>query len=146
MNIQIELRLPSAEDFQKLRADVSWGPLSLDQASKALSGSVGGVIVLIDGKVIGMARLVGDGILNIYIQDVIIMQVYRKRGIGQALMTALVKHITEIYPKDCLIGLFAADNQDGFYTRFGFSPRPNVGFGPGMHATVSDLAKSSGAA
>jgi len=146
MNAHIALQLPNAEDFQTLRAEVSWGPLTLSQASAALAASLGGAVATLDGKTVGMARLVGDGVLNIYIQDVIIAKRHRQTGVGQQLMGYLINHLTDTYPNDCLIGLFAAEGQDGFYNRFGFTARPEIGFGPGMHARVSDLAKSSRAA
>jgi len=50
------------------------------------------------------------------------------------------------HPEDCRIGLFAAEDQDRFYKRLGFTSRPEIGFGPGMHATLSELAKPSNAA
>ena len=143
MNIETEFRLPSAEEFQTFRSDVSWGPLTLIQAQAALDGSLGGVIAYADERAVGMARFVGDGVLNIYIQDVIVMKAYREGGVGQLLMTALIQQLKTTYPKDCMIGLFAAEGQSGFYSRFGFKARPEIGFGPGMHATLSDLAKSS---
>lgn len=146
MTIRIDLRLPNAEEFQRLRSEVSWGPLTLPQAHAALAASLGGAVATIEGKTVGMARLVGDGVLNIYIQDVIVKESLRSVGVGQALMKSLIKHLTDTYPSDCLIGLFAADGQDGFYAKFGFKTRPVIGFGPGMHATGSDLAKSSIAA
>ena len=146
MNIQVELSLPSPEGFQAFRSDVSWGPLTLAQARAALAGSLGGVIAYVDGKTVGMARLVGDGVLNIYIQDVIVLKNYRDHGVGQALMTSIIDYLNDTYPQDCLIGLFAADGQHTFYNQFGFAARPQKAFGPGMHATVSDLAKARRAA
>ena len=93
-----------------------------------------------------MARAVGDGILNIYIQDVVVAKSYRGQGIGRKLMTALIDDLIRTAPASCMIGLFAAENQDGFYAQFGLAPRPHTGFGPGMHSALSDLAKSRNAA
>lgn len=146
MSLHIELTLPSAEDFRSFRKEVSWGPLTRPQARAALAASLGGAVATLEGETVAMARLVGDGILNVYIQDVIVKERHRNTGIGQTLMIALINYISEAFPEDCLIGLFAAEGQDGFYSRFSFRSRPEIGFGPGMHATVSDLAKSSIAA
>jgi len=146
MKIETQIGLPSPELFQRLRADVSWGPLSLEQAQAALTGSLGGIVATINDETVGMARYIGDGVLNIYIQDVIVLEKYRNKGVGQALMTALLQHLTQTYPEDCRVGLFAAEAQDRFYMRFGFISRPEIGFGPGMHATLSELAKPSNAA
>ena len=146
MKIEIQLGLPSPELFQRLRKDVSWGPLSLEQAQAALAGSLGGIVATVNHESVAMARYVGDGVLNIYIQDVIVLENYRNKGVGQALMTALIQHLTQTYFEECRVGLFAAEGQDRFYKRLGFSSRPEIGFGPGMHATLSELAKPSNAA
>jgi len=120
MKIKIQLGLPSPDLFKRFRTDVSWGPLSLKQAQAALHGSLGGLIATADDD--------------------------RNQGIGLALMTALIQHLAQTYPEDCRIGLFAAEDQDRFYERLGFTSRPEIGFGPGMHATLSELAKRSNAA
>jgi len=146
MKIETQLNLPSSELFQSFRSNVSWGPLSLEQAQAALDGSLGGIVATINDESVAMARYVGDGILNIYIQDVIVAKTHRNQGIGLALMTALIQHLAQTYPEDCRIGLFAAEDQDRFYKRLGFTSRPEIGFGPGMHATLSELAKPSNAA
>jgi len=117
MKIKIQLGLPSPDLFKRFRTDVSWGPLSLKQAQAALHGSLGGLIATADDESVAMARYVGDGILNIYIQDVIVLEKYRNQGIGLALMTALIQHLAQTYPEDCRIGLFAAEDQDRFYER-----------------------------
>lgn len=146
MKIEIELGLPSPDLFQRLRTDVSWGPLSLKQAKAALAGSLGGIVATGNDETVAMARYIGDGVLNIYIQDVIVLEKYRNKGVGQALMSALLQHLIQTYPEDCRIGLFAAEDQDRFYKRLGFTSRPETGFGPGMHATLSELAKRPNAA
>lgn len=143
MTLSIEYRLPSADAFLKLRSTVSWGAITGQQAETALAGSRGGVIALLEGETIGMARFIGDGILNLYIQDVIISEKYRGKGVGRILFAALITHLQKSFPKDCFIGLFSADGQEDFYKQFGFKARPAIGFGPGMHATLSELAKSS---
>lgn len=90
--------------------------------------------------------MVGDGVLNVYIQDVIVTQAFQRLGVGQALVSALIDALSKRCGPNCLIGLFAADGQDEFYTQFGFTARPQSGFGPGMHAALSKLAKPGSAA
>ena len=146
MTLKIEHRLPTPETFRKLRSGVSWGTPSVEHARAALAGSLTAVCAVQNGETIGMARAVGDGVLNIYIQDVIVSGEFQNQGIGQQLIQALIGSLNETCPADCLIGLFAADGQDGFYTQFGFTSRPQSGFGPGMHAKLSALAKAIGGA
>jgi len=139
MNIQIEHRRASPAEFRKLRAETNWGIPTLDTAKAALSASLCGVIATSGKQTIGMVRAVGDGQLNIYIQDVIITQSLRKQGIGKMLVKAILSDLSNTCPSSCKIGLFAAEGQREFYERLGFIARPDIGFGPGMHAMLSNL-------
>src|ERR1700751_3920051 len=42
------------------------------------------------GRVVGMARLVSDGVCNAYLLDVWTMTAYRRRGIGSAMVRRLM--------------------------------------------------------
>ena len=84
--------------------------------------------------------------MNVYIQDVIVSRAYRRQGIGRKLMLGIIRDLKTKCPASCMIGLFAAEGRSGFYANFGFKSRPDIGFGPGMHATLSALAKTDGAA
>lgn len=48
-----------------------------------------------DAKLIGLIRVVGDGSTIIYIQDILVLPEYHRRGVG----TVLLKHITDRYCK-----------------------------------------------
>ena len=135
-------RLPSPQDFKRLRDKAGWGHVTLEQSKAALSASLGGICAFNDGKLIGMARYVGDGTLNIYIQDVIVAETFRGRGIGKTLLIELFGHLKNTYPRDCAIGLMAAKDQDGFYAQFGFTARPSHVYGAGMIAPLGDIRLS----
>ena len=72
-----------------------------------------------DIEIIGMGRAISDGVSDAYIQDVTVKAVYRKKGIG----TALVKRLVERLESDGLrwIGLIAEQNSAAFYRPLGFS-------------------------
>ncbi len=71
------------------------------------------------GKIIGMGRVISDGVSDGYIQDVIVSNLYRNKGIGKELVKKLRDH--------CLtkglswIGLIAEPGTEEFYTKLGFS-------------------------
>ncbi len=144
--MRIEHRLPTIAEFIKLRAQTDWGIPDPNVIEKVLDRSFSGVVVFDGDQIIGMARTVGDGLLIIYIQDVIISSSYRKQGIGRRLMKELIIALEKNCSKTCTIGLFAAIGQTGFYEKFGFSQRGNLAYGPSMHGTLSELAKSRGEA
>lgn len=72
-----------------------------------------------DGKIIGMGRVISDGVSDGYIQDVIVSNLYRNKGIGKELVVRLRDH--------CLskglswIGLIAEPGTKEFYAKLGFS-------------------------
>ena len=139
LNVTIKPDLPNAAEFQALRRTASWGDVSLKQADSALAGSLFGVTAFDGDTVIGMARLVGDGVMNAYIQDVVIAPDYRGQGVGAAVMQALLTQMKRALPADCTIGLMAAKDQEPFYASFSFIPRPDTDYGAGMFANLAHL-------
>jgi predicted GNAT family acetyltransferase len=71
-----------------------------------------------DGKLVGMARMLSDGVCNAYLLDVWTNSSLRRRGIG----SALVNHLADAVPGQH-IGL-QTDDADRFYASLGFRPQP----------------------
>jgi ribosomal protein S18 acetylase RimI-like enzyme len=71
-----------------------------------------------DGRLVGMARLLSDGVCNAYLLDVWTASAYRRRGIG----SGLVRHLIEQVPGQH-VGLQTGDAQR-FYESLGFKPQP----------------------
>ena len=59
--------LPSAAAFKALRDLAGWGDISLGNAQQVLANSLHGVTAYDGERAIGMARIIGDGVLNAYI-------------------------------------------------------------------------------
>ena len=144
--MRIEHRLPTAKEFMMLRAETAWGVPDKATTETVLTHSFSGVVMLDNDNVIGMARTVGDGCLILYIQDVIIATSHRAKGVGRTLIGALLDDASRKCLPSCTVGLFAAIDQEGFYKKLGFGTRGNPAYGPGMHATLSTLAKANSAA
>ncbi|MGZ4136175.1 MAG: GNAT family N-acetyltransferase [Actinomycetota bacterium] len=81
----------------------------------------------------GVARVVGDGAVYFYIQDVIVEERLRGRGHGRALMDAVMAFIAREATPGAFVGLMAARDAAGFYERYGFEPRGDDR--PGMDMT-----------
>ena len=64
VKIQIVEEVASVDDFLRLRKISGLSERPLEAAIKALPRSLYGVHIIIDGAVIGMGRIVGDGALN----------------------------------------------------------------------------------
>ena len=144
--IRLYSEKPAPADYLALVAETGWTLPTFAMAEAALAASLCAVIAKHDNQTIGMVRAIGDGVMKIYIQDVIVSRPYRRQGIGQRLMRAILADLKTQCPMDCMIGLFTAEGRTEFYSKLGFLSRPSIGFGPGMHGTLSELAKSDNAA
>lgn len=70
-------------------------------------------------KLIGIIRVVGDGFSIVYIQDIIVLPEYHRRGIGTALLTQILDDYQNVYQKVLL-----TDNTERtiqFYKSIGFT-------------------------
>jgi len=69
-------------------------------------------------KAVGMGRILSDGISDAYIQDLVILPKYRKKGIGSKLVTKLIRHC---HKNDIRwISLISEPGQEEFYKKIGF--------------------------
>ena len=122
------------DTYLNLRAAVGWKKLDNEQAIMALKNSIYTQPATIDDKVVGMARMAGDGAVICYIQDLVVHPSYQKLGVGQVLMEKLVGHAEEIKIQgtELMLCLMCAKGREGFYEKFGFIARPTENLGPGM--------------
>jgi ribosomal protein S18 acetylase RimI-like enzyme len=123
---------PTAEEFIELRRLIGWADTDLHMAKRSLANSLFHVVVKGQGKLIGMGRVVGDGVMYFYIQDVVVAPDYQNQGIGQLLMDRIEAYLSATAVKGSTIGLLAAKGKEGFYSRYGYKLRPNEGLGHGM--------------
>lgn len=136
--LALSLTPPPITEFIALRADEGWGRLTHDTAKAALAASTLTVSAYEGDRLAGFGRVVGDGVLYFYIQDMIVARMFRGRGIGQAIMAQLLQEIRKRAPIGATIGLMAAEGKEGFYAPFGFRARPAQGYGAGMTQFVLD--------
>jgi predicted N-acetyltransferase YhbS len=81
-----------------------------------------------------MGRVVGDGGIYLYLQDVIVYAHWRERGLGSQITEALLDRVRRLGGPGSFVGLMAAAGAAPFYERFGFEPRPDDR--PGMWLTL----------
>jgi aralkylamine N-acetyltransferase len=74
----------------------------------------------IDGRIIGMARVISDGYSDAYIQDVVVLNDYRKQGIGPELIRRLTQFCVD--RKIAWIGLVAEPGTQKIYEELGYGP------------------------
>lgn len=122
------------ETYLSLRASVGWKLLKDSQAKKALENSLLTLTAYIDDKPVGMGRIVGDGAVICYVQDLVVKPEYQKYGVGSVIMERLIEFVTDIKEKDTeiMMCLMCAKGREHFYEKFGFIGRPTEDLGRGM--------------
>lgn len=120
--------------YLSLRKQVGWIKLDENQAQRALDNSVKVFTVYDDDKPIGMGRIVGDGAVICYIQDLIIIPEYQGKHIGSRLIDKLIEYVNSLIIPDSrmMLCLMCAKGREEFYTKHGFIARPTSELGPGM--------------
>jgi len=124
-------RAPTPDEYGRLRASVGWNELQGDGVRAGLSGSLFAVVLERDGEAVGCGRVVGDGGIYFYVQDVIVLPELQGRGWGARIMEAVMRYLDEAVRPGSFIGLMAASDVEGFYRRYGFERRPDDR--PGMY-------------
>lgn len=112
-----------AEDFLRLKVATGFRDRPIALVEKALENSLFDVTAVVGDEVVGMGRLVGDGAMYWYLQEIIVLPEYQNKGIGTAIVNRLLDYVSDhTHPGDfASVGLTAAEGKDGFYERFGFT-------------------------
>lgn len=131
--MQLKRTAPPAHDFARMRADCGWGPMiPLPEAERSLAAGLFNTCAYVDGTLAGFGRVVGDGVLYFYLQDIIVEPAFRGQGIGRAIVDDLLAQIEAAATITCSIGLMSVEGKEALYQASGFQSRPAPGVGAGM--------------
>jgi ribosomal protein S18 acetylase RimI-like enzyme len=117
-------RNPTLEEYQRLRRAVGWSDVETEAIEIGLNNSLFSVCVILENRVIGCGRVIGDGGIYFYIQDIIVLPEFQGRGIGRRIMDAIVEYLKAHARDGAFIGLMAAKGVSKFYERYDFKKRP----------------------
>jgi ribosomal protein S18 acetylase RimI-like enzyme len=110
-------------DWEQAKADLAADAFDNGRSAAALRRSFEQsqhAVFARDGdRVVGMARLLSDGVCNAYLVDVWTASEYRRRGIGSAMIRDLVERVPGQH-----VGLQTDDDAREFYASLGFRPQP----------------------
>lgn len=122
------------DTYLNLRASVGWKVLKETQALKAINNSIFNIVAYIEDKPVGMGRIVGDGAVICYVQDLIVHPRYQEFGVGKKIMECLINYVESLKEdeSEIMMCLMCAKGREKFYEKFGFIPRPTENLGPGM--------------
>jgi ribosomal protein S18 acetylase RimI-like enzyme len=111
-----------AIDWVQAKADLAAGAFDNGRSPEALCRSFQRsqhVAFARDGQhLVGMARLLSDGVCNAYLLDVWVAMPYRRQGIGSEMVTFLAARVPGQH-----IGL-QTDDAEPFYASLGFQIQP----------------------
>lgn len=91
-----------AEDFVRLRKETGFVEIPVEHAQKALQNGLLNVSALYNGELVGMGRLVGDGAMYWYLQEIIILSQFQRNGVG----TMIINHLVDYVKKNSTTGKF----------------------------------------
>ena len=121
MTVRIDESLEGI-DWTQAKADLTADDFDNGRSPAALRASFERsqhVVIARDGdRVVGMARLLSDGVCNAYLLDVWTMLAYRRQGIGAAMVRRLMARVRGQH-----IGL-QTDDAEAFYTSLGYQHQP----------------------
>jgi len=109
-------------DWSQCKADLVADQFDNGRSSDALRRSFEAAqhvaLARAGGRVVGMARLLSDGVCNAYLLDVWTMSTYRRRGIATRMVGLLCDQVPGQH-----VGLQTEDMQAA-YASMGFRPQP----------------------
>jgi ribosomal protein S18 acetylase RimI-like enzyme len=117
------MTVPPVPDYLRLRAESGLTPRTPEQAVAALPGSWAAchVVHAPTGEVVGMGRVIGDGGWYFHVVDIAVLPAHQRRGIGDAVLTALLGRIREVAPPGAWVTLLADPPGVRLYERHGFT-------------------------
>lgn len=129
---QLVERAPTVDEYLALRTGVGWGTADREATAHSIQHTLYWVVLLEEEQVIGCGRVIGDGGICFYVQDIIVLPAYQGQGLGRQIMDKVMGYLTAHSRPGAFAGLMAAQGVAGFYRKYGFIERPTEALGPGM--------------
>ena len=125
------------EEYCKLRESVGWINFSRTQTEKSLQNSLYTVAAEEANQVVGMGRLIGDGMYYMIV-DIVVQPAYQQMGIGSKILNMIIEYVDSATPGGgrSSIQLIAEKGKETFYESRGFKIIPHEFCGSGMRKVI----------
>lgn len=125
------------EEYCKLRESVGWINFSRTQTEKSLQNSLYTVAAEEDNQVVGMGRLIGEGMYYMIV-DIVVQPAYQQMGIGSKILNMIIEYVDSATPGGgrSSIQLIAEKGKETFYESRGFKIIPHEFCGSGMRKVI----------
>ncbi len=134
-NMKYRENVLAYEDYCRLRESVGW--LNFPNIQKSLENSLYTITAVQDNQIVGMGRLIGDGMYYMIV-DIVVHPDYQQQGIGNKIVSMLIDHVKEETPIGgrSSIQLIAEKGKESFYEKRGFKIIPHEFCGSGMRMII----------
>lgn len=139
-DVELRINQTMVWEYLALRRLVNWKQLNEEQARRALDNSLYVLGAYYKGVLLAMGRIVGDGAVICYIQDLIVAPGLQGMGLGSVILEHLKAYVDSLrLPKtEMMLDLMCAKGREPFYEKHGFLARPTESLGPGMIIYLND--------
>ena len=120
----------------ELRKSVRWAVFPEEAARKSLGATPFCVCAFDGDELIGMGRVLGDGVISFYIGNVMVRPDRQGEGIGRKIMERISAYLDENAAPGAIASLLSIKGKEDFYTQFGFEKRPDEKNGSGMSKRI----------
>lgn len=99
MDIRYFINNPiSTAELTKLYGQLGWTGYTNhpDKMAKILKGSLWYMSAYDGNKLVGLIRVVGDSCSIVYVQDILVLEAYQRKGIGRKLMESMLDAFHDI--------------------------------------------------
>ena len=118
---------PGAAEYMALRVACGLSARTEEAAVRGLRGSLFAVTARVQGRLVGMGRVIGDGGSFAQITDIAVHPDVQGRGLGHRIVGHLVDWCERELPESCYLSLIADPPADRLYAKFGFEPALGMG-------------------
>lgn len=127
----------SYTDYVRLRESVNCDNFNKEQTEKCLKNTLYSIEVIDDNTIIGMGRLIGDGMYYMMV-DIIVEPSYQGKGIGSNIVNKLIEYVHRETPVGgrSSIQLIAEKGKESFYEKLGSQFIPHEFCGSAMRKVI----------
>ncbi|GAM87580.1 hypothetical protein ANO11243_056070 [Dothideomycetidae sp. 11243] len=120
--------IPSIADYCRLRSIAGLTPRSETAAAAGLPRTIVGVVIKQSDHVVGMGRVVGDGLFY-QVVDIAVDPDHQGRGLGKKILSSLMRRLEEVAPAEAHVSLLADGQAHKLYAQYGFAPTAPISIG-----------------
>lgn len=126
MNIELDYSI-RIDEFLEMVESVGWKTYTREQIEKALKNTMYIVKAVVDGKLAGMGRVVGDYSIVCMLSDICVKPEFQGQGIGLKITSELKRLIEENVSEGekIQIELTPTAVNEAFYEKAGFKYNPD---------------------